>query len=508
MKYVLKNLTRRKLQTLFSVMGVGLGVSIMVALFSISDDYVAQIKTILETQRGDLTVRQSTSGEVGSDIPQAYVETLSEKFSEEIAQISPVVIGSLRTDGDFDDRPEIPYFGIKENNPVVPHMNMLEGEKPSDKDPNGVVFGRIAWNVLIDKMGDNAPKVGGELNLLDIVTSEKFGQIFGMPKNWDEMSDLQKRDWSLVRFKNLGVHTDAMQEESNESFTARTGKEPPPPRNSFMGLPESDEAYYARVLESDGVDLNLEENRKQMRLQLTVRGVFETGIMRQDAAVYFSLEVAQLIRGKHARTESKRVKNKETGRYTNQIIDTAASVSTILITVDDEGLTEEQRAERVVYIRDKINVETDDLLAERSADILQRHSEIGFLSQFGLLISLIAILAGAISILNTMTYTVFERTREIGLLLAVGWSRKRILSVILLEGTMLSLMGGVAGVVFGYGEVWAGRVFFDMEFLSGALNITRAWQALALTFVIGVLATLYPAIRASLMTPINALAHE
>ncbi|MCF6227902.1 MAG: ABC transporter permease, partial [Planctomycetes bacterium] len=453
MKYVLKNLVRRKLRALFSVMGVGLSVSIMVALFSISDDLVSQIQDAFETQRGDITVQQATAEELESDVPQIYVDMLAEKFSEEVAVISPVLVGLLRTEGDFSDRPAILYFGITENNPIVPHMKMLEGKKPSDKDPGGVVFGKKVWEVLAVKMGDKAPKVGGELNLLDIVTSEGFGQVFGKPTDWETMSDLQKRDWSLVRLKKLGVHVDAMQEESDESFTARTGKKSPPPRSSFMGFPESDEAYYARVLKSHGTDLNIEKNRKQMKLQLTVRGVCETGILLQDAAIYFSLEVAQLIKGKHARTETLRIKNKKTGRYSDQIVETPASVSAMLITVKAEGLTEEARMRRVDFVRDRINIEIDELRAVRSADILQRHSkEQKFFEQFGMIISLIAALAGAMGILNTMTLSVIERTREIGLLLAVGWSRKRILSTILFEGILLSLMGGVAGVAFGYTE--------------------------------------------------------
>lgn len=508
MKYVLQNLVRRKLRALFSVMGVGLGVSIMVSLFSISDDLIGQLQTVFETQRGDITVQQSTSEDLESDIALNYMDTLKEKFPNELAEISPIVIGLLRTEGDFDDRPAILYFGITEKNPIVPHMTMLEGEAPSNDDPGGVVFGKKVWQVLADKMGDKAPKIGGELNLLDIVTSDGFGQVFGKPDNWDDLSDLGKRDWSLIKLKTMGVHVDAMREESDESFTSRTGKKPPPPRGSLMGFPESDEDYYARVMKSHSIDLNIEENRKQMKLQLYVRGVCETGIMLQDTAIFFSLEVAQLIKGKHRRVVERKIKNPETGRSKLMKLEIEPSVSAMLLTVNDEGLTDDERAARVVMVRDRINVEEDELRAVRSEDALQRHTEFEFLEQFGMIISLIAALAGAIGILNTMTLAVYERTREIGLLLAVGWSRKRILSTILLEGILLSLAGGVAGVVFGFAEVWFAREYYGMEFLSGTLNVTRSMQALLLTFVIGILATLYPAIRASLMTPINALSHE
>ena len=94
------------------------------------------------------------------------------------------------------------------------------------------------------------------------------------------------------------------------------------------------------------------------------------------------------------------------------------------------------------------------------------------------------------------------------LLLAVGWSRTRVLTSVLVEGLLLSLIGGLVGVAFGYAEVQAARHWFSMDALSGTLNLTRSWQAVGLAFGIGFLASLYPAIRASMLQPIDALRHE
>jgi putative ABC transport system permease protein len=243
-----------------------------------------------------------------------------------------------------------------------------------------------------------------------------------------------------------------------------------------------------------------------MRLQLTTRGICRTGIMIQDASVFFPLGVAQLIKGKHARTET--VKQRVDGKLRDVQVEIAPSCTVMFLTIEDAGLTREEREARVLRIRDEINQKVDALRAIRSADILQRHKEIEFFEKFGLVISLIAALAGAIGILNTMTLTVYERTREIGLLLAVGWSRLRVLGNVMLEGLALSVLGGIAGVAFGYLEVQIARTWFALDGLSGTLNVTRSLHALALAFGIGFVATLYPAVRAALMTPIEALRHE
>jgi len=65
-------------------------------------------------------------------------------------------------------------------------------------------------------------------------------------------------------------------------------------------------------------------------------------------------------------------------------------------------------------------------------------------------ISFLAIVVGGIGVLNTMLMAVFERTREIGVLRALGWRRRRVLGMILKEALVLGLLGGVAGILFSF----------------------------------------------------------
>ena len=68
-------------------------------------------------------------------------------------------------------------------------------------------------------------------------------------------------------------------------------------------------------------------------------------------------------------------------------------------------------------------------------------------------ISFLAVLVGGIGVLNTMLMSVFERTREIGVLRALGWRRRRILGMILREAALLGLIGGAVGVAIAFGLV-------------------------------------------------------
>ena len=66
-------------------------------------------------------------------------------------------------------------------------------------------------------------------------------------------------------------------------------------------------------------------------------------------------------------------------------------------------------------------------------------------------ISFVAILVGGVGVLNTMLMSVFERTREIGVLRSLGWRRRSILGLIMREAIMLGFLGGIAGIMIAFG---------------------------------------------------------
>jgi len=130
------------------------------------------------------------------------------------------------------------------------------------------------------------------------------------------------------------------------------------------------------------------------------------------------------------------------------------------------------------------------------------------IDKFAWAMSFLAALVGGIGIANTMLMSVFERTREIGLLRAVGWSRARICTLIVLEGLTLSLIGGALGVPLGWLEVIAATKVVQMGWIQLSLDVAVALEAVALATVIGVLGSLYPGLRAASLEPTEALRYE
>jgi ABC-type antimicrobial peptide transport system permease subunit len=117
----------------------------------------------------------------------------------------------------------------------------------------------------------------------------------------------------------------------------------------------------------------------------------------------------------------------------------------------------------------------------------------------------ISLIVGGIGIMNVMLVSVTERTREIGLRLAVGARRREVLLQFVVEAVVLSLLGGAVGVLVGIGLA---RVLTALLDWPTQLSIEAVALAFAIAAVVGVVFGYYPARRASRLDPIDALRHE
>jgi len=127
----------------------------------------------------------------------------------------------------------------------------------------------------------------------------------------------------------------------------------------------------------------------------------------------------------------------------------------------------------------------------------------------GWIVSLLALIVGGLGVTNTMAMSVFERTREIGILRAVGWSVVRVAAMVVSEAVGICLLALGVGCALG---VIAGNAFVGGSSLSGLISPTYtastfAW-GLAFALGVGVLGALYPTWRAVRLTPIEALRRE
>jgi len=123
--------------------------------------------------------------------------------------------------------------------------------------------------------------------------------------------------------------------------------------------------------------------------------------------------------------------------------------------------------------------------------------------------SSIALLMGILGIANTMAMSVFERTREIGILRALGWKSWRILLLIQTEAMALGVGGGFIGIGFGWGIL---RLLEGLpqtaSIVSASLTPLYLAQALGVAVLSGLAAGAYPAWRAAHLSPVEALRHD
>ena len=120
-------------------------------------------------------------------------------------------------------------------------------------------------------------------------------------------------------------------------------------------------------------------------------------------------------------------------------------------------------------------------------------------------VAAVSLLVGGIGIMNIMLVSVTERTREIGIRLAIGALERQVLTQFLVEAVVLALFGGVLGIAIGLGLAAAGSMAMDVPFNADLRVIALAFAVSAL---IGVIFGYFPARRAARLDPIEALRRE
>ena len=129
----------------------------------------------------------------------------------------------------------------------------------------------------------------------------------------------------------------------------------------------------------------------------------------------------------------------------------------------------------------------------------------GYLTTFLAAIAAISLLVGGIGIMNIMLVTVVERTREIGIRKALGATPKTIRSQFMVEATVLSIFGGIIGIVFGVvvSYVISSAAGWNLYFSLWAILISIGFSS-----AVGIFFGWYPAAKAAALDPIEALAYE
>jgi len=228
---------------------------------------------------------------------------------------------------------------------------------------------------------------------------------------------------------------------------------------------------------ADTLKLGVGDNLDLSSLRYKITGIFESGISWEELGGVISLRDAQSFAGRPRKSSMYAVK-----------------------------LNDPSQAEGVVT---KINNQFPDVHAALAGDFVEQLPDMESSEAITNAISFLAILIGGVGVLNTMLMAVFERTREIGVLRALGWRRRAILSLILKEALLIGLLGGIAGI----GTALL-MIFLLQQVPMVGSYLTPIWdwevfvRAIFIALMLGLLGGLYPAYRATRLQPVEALRYE
>jgi ABC-type antimicrobial peptide transport system permease subunit len=206
-------------------------------------------------------------------------------------------------------------------------------------------------------------------------------------------------------------------------------------------------------------------------------GIYETGTAYEDGAGMLALREAQRLLGR------------------------PLSVSFIFVDVN--------RPSEAEVVRAALERRFPEAQVSLSSDFAQDSDTMAQMDAMTTVIGLLAMVVGGIVVANTMMMSIYERTREIGTLRALGWRKRRILGQVVQECLLLCLLAGLVGSILGVVLVWLiGRVPVVSSYLTIRWEAAVFIRAVVLALAVGLIAGLYPAWRASRMQPVEALRYE
>jgi ABC-type antimicrobial peptide transport system permease subunit len=208
-----------------------------------------------------------------------------------------------------------------------------------------------------------------------------------------------------------------------------------------------------------------------------VVGIYETGSGLEDGAAVISLQEAQTLALQPRR------------------------VSVLYVKLKDPG--------EVDRVRTRIERRFPDLTVATAAGFANQEQLFELLDAAAMAIAGLAVVIGGIVMTNTLWMSVFERTREIGLLRSLGWRRRRVMRLILGEAIVLALLGGLAGSGLGVLSLVAvSRSGSWLGIFGSQLTPDLFARALVTVVALGLVGGAYPAWWASRLVPLKALQYE
>jgi ABC-type antimicrobial peptide transport system permease subunit len=454
-----RSLRRNALRSALTTLGIVIGIAAVIAMAEIvQGSSTAVQKTIASMGANNLLIMPGTASSGGVTFGSGSVITLTPHDAEAIARECPAVnsvatVVRTRTQTTFANKNWVPSF-IYGTTPsfldVREWTDLEEGEPFTDADVRNQTRVCLIGQTIKRELFDNQSPLDREIRMQNVsfrvigVLSPRGANMMGM-----DQDDIVLAPWTSIKARvsssmlaNVNQSSSAAAAGANASVAAATTV------NSLnQSYPGSQDSVYPTQDPLRAVDYP----------QQTRFTNIDQIIARANSPVEIKLAIRQITDLLHERHHIK------PGMP------------------DDFG------------VRDM--TEMSNALGSTSS----------MMTLVGLVVAAISLLVGGVGIMNIMLVSVTERTREIGLRMAVGARPQDILRQFLVEAVVLCLMGGLMGIIIGRGFSEAVHWFLKWPI---ELSIPAIVAAVAVSASVGIVFGYYPAWKASKLDPIEALRYE
>jgi ABC-type antimicrobial peptide transport system permease subunit len=451
-------LRRNVMRSVLTTLGIIIGVGAVITMMEIGKGSATAVKqTIASMGANNLLVMPGTASSGGVSFGSGSVITLTPQDAEGILRECPAVdavapVVRARTQVVYGSRNWVPMY-IYGTTPsfleVRDWQEMDEGEPFTDRDVLGGTKVCLLGQTLVRELFGGESPVGKEVRVQNVtfrvvgVLSRKGANMMGL-----DQDDILLAPWTTIKYRVAGVSAST----ANQSAAGSSSQ----PGTVSVTVNSTSQLYPTSSYQA---------------------------LIYPQTSVNEAADTPQPV------------------RFTNvdQIMARAASTPEIRTAIRQiTDLLHERHHIRTGQPDDfSIRDMTEMSMALASTSNLMAALLLG--------VALISLIVGGVGIMNIMLVSVTERTKEIGLRMAVGARAKDILRQFLVEAIVLCLLGGAMGIVFGRGGSFAFRVLLNWP---TETSLEAIVAAVLVSATVGVVFGYYPAWKASRLDPIEALRYE
>ncbi len=454
-------LRRNYLRAGLTTLGIIIGVAAVIAMMEIGRGSSSAIQQTISSMGANvLLVLPGTASSGGVSFGGGSAMTLSPQDADAIARECPAVRAAVpivraRTQVVYGNRNWVPVFihGTSPGFIDVREWGLSEGEMFTKRDVRNASKVCVLGQRLVRELFDGESPVGKEVRVKNVsfrvvgVLSAKGANMMGM-----DQDDVLIAPWTTIKFRVTGTsaQTTTQSTSASSSSTSSSSSSTSQTVNTLSQLyPSTDKKLYPE-----------QSATQQADTPLPVRFI-----------------------------------------NVDQILAAARSNSEIPAAVKE--ITEILRERHRIHLADG---DQDDFNIRDMTEMTRAlSSTANTMTKLLLSVALISLLVGGVGIMNIMLVSVTERTREIGLRMAVGAWVRDILQQFLAESVILCFCGGVAGIILGRGISFLVRTLLHWP---TELSLEAIIAAFAVSVSVGIIFGYYPAWKAAHLDPIIALRYE